>query len=104
MTKDIAFQFFMKAIQFFKVGTSWEEANESFNRAAIDYNTLIDLLQTPTYVEYMPLLLRILEEILDYYKAKTPKNRKLTERYLMKHRQINVDILESGPNSFASFT
>ena len=52
----------------------------------------------------MPLLLCILEEILDYYKAKTLENRKLTEDYLMKHRQINVHIPESGPNSCASFT
>ena len=79
----------MKAIQFFQVGTSWEEANESFNTEAIDYNTLIDLLQTPTYIEYVGLLLCILEQILGYYKAKTLENRRLTEGYLMKHRQIN---------------
>ena len=72
MTKDIAYQFFMKAIQFFQVGTSWEEAKASFNRDAINYNSLIDLLQTGTYDEYVGLLLRILEQILGYYKAKTP--------------------------------
>ena len=94
----------MKAIQFFQVGTSWEEAKESFNTEAIDYNSIINLLQTGTYDEYFGLLLRILEQILGYYKAKTPENRRLTEGYLMKHRQINVDILESGPNSFATFT
>ena len=103
LTKDIAYQFFMKAIQFFQVGTSWEEAKASFNREAIDYNSLIDLLQTGTYDEYVGLLLRILEQILGYYKAKTPENRRLTEGYLMKHRQINVEIVNSGPNSCASF-
>ena len=102
LTKKIAFQFFMKAIQFFQVGTTWEADKESFN-TAIDYNSIIDLLRTGTYNEYFPLLLRILEQILGYYKAKTPQNRRLTEGYLMKYRQINVDILESGPNSLATF-
>ena len=72
LTKDIAFQFFMKAIQFFQVTATWEEAKASFNRDAIDYNSLIDLLRTGTYDEYVGLLLRILEQILGYYKAKTP--------------------------------
>ena len=94
----------MKAIQFFQVTATWEEAKASFNREAIDYNSLIDLLRTGTYDEYVGLLLRILEQILGYYKAKTPENRRLTEGYLMKHRQTNVHIPESGPNCCTSFT
>ena len=39
LTKDIAFQFFMKAIQFFKVGTSWELPNESFSHSSYEATT-----------------------------------------------------------------